>query len=109
MADALPRIALADTGRETTRLGFGGAGLMGRLSERESLRLLETAYDAGIRHFDVAPSYGHGMAERCLGKFLRGKIDQVTVATKYGILSPQRAGLLDIARNVTRPVLRRLP
>jgi hypothetical protein len=82
---------------------------MGGLSERESLRLLETAFDAGIRHFDVAPAYGHGQAERCLGKFLRRKREQVTVTTKYGILPPSHAGLLHIARDVTRPVFRRLP
>lgn len=102
-------IELPGTGRRTTRLGFGGSGLMGGLSARESLKLLETAYDAGIRHFDVAPSYGHGMAERCLGKFLRGKTGEVTVATKYGILPPPRAGLLDVARNVARPIARHLP
>jgi D-threo-aldose 1-dehydrogenase len=93
----------------TTRLGFGGSGLMGGISERESLRLLETAFDAGIRHFDVAPAYGHGRAERCLGKFLRGKRDQVTVATKYGILPPAQAGLLEMARSVVRPAVARLP
>ncbi len=105
----LETIALPGSGRVTTRLGFGGSGLMGGISERESLRLLETAFDAGIRHFDVAPAYGHGQAERCLGKFLRGKRDQVTVATKYGILPPARAGLLEMARGVVRPAVARLP
>ncbi len=105
----LEQIELPGTGRGTTRLGFGGSGLMGGLSERESLLLLETAYEAGIRHFDVAPSYGHGLAERCVGKFLRGKSGQATVATKYGILAPQRTGLMDAARRVLRPVVRRLP
>jgi D-threo-aldose 1-dehydrogenase len=105
----LKTIELPGTGRQTTRLGFGGSGLMGGLSEQESLRLLETAYDVGIRHFDVAPSYGHGMAEHCLGKFLRGKIGEVTVATKYGILPSQQANLLGIARNAVRPIVRHLP
>ena len=105
----LEKIAVPGTGRETARVGFGGSGLMGGLSERESLLLLETAFDAGIRHFDVAPSYGHGQAERCLGKFLRGKAEQVTVATKYGILPPARAGLLGVARSMVRPAVRRLP
>lgn len=105
----LETVELPGDGRRTTRLGFGGSGLMGGISERESLRLLETAYDAGIRHFDVAPSYGHGMAERCLGKFLRGKTGEVTVATKYGILPPPRAGLYAMARHLARPVVRRLP
>lgn len=105
----LETIALPGSGRVTTRLGFGGSGLMGGLSERESLLLLETAFDAGIRHFDVAPAYGHGRAERCLGKFLQGKRDQVTVATKYGILPPAQSGLLEMARSVVRPAVARLP
>lgn len=95
--------------RRTTRLGFGGSSLMGGLSERESLRLLETAYDAGILHFDVAPSYGHGKAESCLGKFLRGKADQLTITTKYGILPPQQADILNVARSMIRPIARQLP
>lgn len=102
---ALPQIALAETGRTTTRLGFGCSGLMGGLSERESLRLLEAAYDVGIRHFDVAPSYGYGQAEGCLGKFLRGKRGQVTVTTKYGILAPRHASALDWVRRSVRPVV----
>jgi aryl-alcohol dehydrogenase-like predicted oxidoreductase len=105
----LEQIELPGTGRGTTRLGFGGSGLMGGLSERESLLLLETAYEAGIRHFDVAPSYGHGLAERCVRKFLRGKSDQATVATKYGILAPPQTSILDAARRVLRPVVRHLP
>jgi D-threo-aldose 1-dehydrogenase len=105
----LETIALRGSSRVTTRLGFGGSGLMGGISERDSLRLLETAFDAGIRHFDVAPAYGHGRVERCLGKFLQGKRDQVTVATKYGILPPAQAGLLEVARNAVRPAVARLP
>ena len=105
----LETIELPGSTRWTTRVGFGCSGLMGGISERESLRLLETAFDAGIRHFDVAPSYGHGMAERCLGKFLKNKTAEVTVTTKYGILPPRQAGLLGIARNAARPIARRIP
>ncbi len=102
-------ISLPGTSRPTTRLGFGGSGLMGGIGERESLRLLEEAFDAGIRHFDVAPSYGHGMAERCLGKFLRGKAGEVTVTTKYGILPPARVGLLNLARQAAAPIAKQFP
>ena len=51
-------IPLANTTRQTTRLGFGCGSLMGATNRRDSLQLLETAYEAGIRHFDVAPMYG---------------------------------------------------
>jgi len=44
--------------------------------------------DTGIRHFDTAPYYGYGEAERVLGEFLREKRDHVTVTTKFGIQPP---------------------
>jgi hypothetical protein len=57
-------------------------------SGQERLKLLECAYEAGIRHFDTAPYYGYGEAERVLGEFLREKRNQVTVTTKFGIQPP---------------------
>ncbi|AGB26656.1 putative oxidoreductase, aryl-alcohol dehydrogenase like protein (plasmid) [Mycobacterium sp. JS623] len=65
-------------------LGFGCAGLFGLPTERERREVLEVAYDTGIRHFDVAPMYGMGRAERELGRFIRNRPD-VKVATKFGI------------------------
>jgi hypothetical protein len=62
--------------------------MMGLPSTKERLALLECAFESGIRHFDTAPLYGYGEAERVLGKFLRGRRNQVTVATKYGIKPP---------------------
>jgi aryl-alcohol dehydrogenase-like predicted oxidoreductase len=64
-------VALGTTGRSTTRLGFGCSSVMGSLNRRDSLRMLASAFDAGIRHFDVAPMYGYGEAEVCLGEFLK--------------------------------------
>jgi D-threo-aldose 1-dehydrogenase len=69
----------------TSHLGYGTTSLMAVQSSRERLHLLECAYDSGIRHFDTAPYYGYGEAERLLGEFLREKRDQVTVTTKFGI------------------------
>lgn len=69
----------------TTRIGFGCASLMRLRNRRERQELLGAAYDIGIRHFDVARMYGLGAAERELGIFLRGRRDQVTVTTKFGI------------------------
>jgi len=101
-------LLLADTNRHTTRLGFGCSRTMGAMGRRESLRLLEFAYDAGIRHFDVAPMYGYGEAEGCLGEFLQRHHD-VTVATKYGIPPARNSNLLRVARQVAGPLLQNLP
>lgn len=72
----------------STNLGFGTTSLMGLVSSKERLNLLETAFEFGIRHYDTAPYYGYGEAERVLGEFMVGKRDQLTVTTKYGIKAP---------------------
>ena len=55
-------------------------------SESAAIKLLERAYEIGIRYFDSAPSYG--VAEERLGKFLasldRHERSQVRIATKFG-------------------------
>jgi D-threo-aldose 1-dehydrogenase len=101
-------IELAGTGRVTSRLGFGCASLMGAVGRRESLALLEAAWDAGIRHFDVAPMYGYGAAEGCVGEFLARHKD-ATVTTKYGIPAAKNPGLLRTARRLLRPLVERVP
>lgn len=67
-----------------SHIGFGCAALTGEPTQERALRLLETAYDVGIRHFDTAPGYGAGYSERLLGGFLRGKREKTIVATKIG-------------------------
>lgn len=48
-------------------------------------KVFDTAYNAGIRHFDVAPLYGLGMAEDELGRLLPRTLGDVTVASKFGL------------------------
>jgi D-threo-aldose 1-dehydrogenase len=102
-------IALGETGRTTTRLGFGCSSVMGGLGHKESLAMLEAAYDAGIRHFDVAPMYGFGEAEGCVGTFLARHPGQVTITTKYGIPPERKQALKAFARSVARPLIKLVP
>lgn len=90
-------------------LGFGCTGLMGPRTDRERRRFLEVAFDAGIRHFDVARYYGYGEAERIVGQFAREKRNQITITTKFGINPPRRAGPMRVAASVARRVARLLP
>ena len=97
------------------RLGFGCNSLLGPKPRSEGRALLETAFDAGVRHFDVARGYSSGDAEGLVGEFLAGRRDQVTVTTKFG-LQPPSGGLAksrwikDVARRLMRisPGLRRM-
>lgn len=69
-------------------------------SGRQRQRLLAEAHAQGLSHFDVARMYGLGMAESELGRFARGRREQVTIATKFGIEpgSPRLARLQAPAR-----------
>jgi D-threo-aldose 1-dehydrogenase len=95
--------------RKTTRLGYGTSGLHGGLSKQASLRLLETAFDAGVRHFDTAPAYGLGASEAIVGEFLARHRGQVSITTKFGLLPPKSKALLEIARALLRPIVAPFP
>src|SRR6266700_3055313 len=105
----MDQIALGTSGRHTPRLGFGCGNLMGATGRRGSLKLLETAYDAGIRHFDVAPMYGYGEAESCLGDFLARHRGEITITTKYGIAPPKKSAIIKLGRSLAAPVIKQLP
>jgi len=99
---------ILSTGRRTTRLGFGCA-FPRSVNKNDAARCLDAAYDAGIRHFDVAPSYADGAAEGYLGNFLKKHNGWMTVTTKYGILPPVMRPLpVRVARPMLGPVLRTL-
>ena len=68
------KITVGRTGLFITRLGMGCAALGGlyqAVSDSTSRVTVETALAAGIRYFDTAPLYGHGLSERRLGQALR--------------------------------------
>ncbi|MBV9523919.1 MAG: aldo/keto reductase, partial [Alphaproteobacteria bacterium] len=93
----------------STHLGFGCSLLMGGSTRAESLRLLDIAFEAGIRHFDTAPSYGYGQAESVLGEASRPRRDQVTITTKFGLRPPPSQRTLGMLHRVVRPLVRRFP
>jgi D-threo-aldose 1-dehydrogenase len=80
-----------------TALGFGAAPLGDmhrRLAEREARATVERAWDLGMRYFDTAPLYGHGLSETRIGAALRGQPrDAFLVSTKVGrLLEPCAPG-----------------
>ena len=65
-------------------LGGGGIGqVWGETTKEEAIQTVHTALDHGINHFDVAPMYGRGEAERVVGESLHGKnTDDLFFTTK---------------------------
>ncbi len=93
---------------ETSDIGIGCAYLTaGGLTGYET-RLIDTAFEAGARHFDVAPQYGLGTAEKVLGRALKGKRECVTITTKAGIKRPHVPIYKLTARALLKPVRTKL-
>jgi D-threo-aldose 1-dehydrogenase len=92
-------------GQTTTRLGFGCGPLHGGLEAGQSRRTIDIAFEAGIRHFDVAPSYGLGLIEGVLGQAMKGRRNEVTLTTKAGLPRPSRGFLKSAVRSVVKPVV----
>ncbi|MFZ4719711.1 MAG: aldo/keto reductase [Ilumatobacteraceae bacterium] len=78
------------------RLGLGTAplgNLFTSVTDDDAAATVEAAWDAGIRWFDTAPQYGHGVAEVRLGRALSGlPRDQYVLASKVGRLLRRTEG-----------------
>jgi aryl-alcohol dehydrogenase-like predicted oxidoreductase len=55
-----------------------------RTDEAESKRILARALELGVQHIDTANAYGDGTSERIVGEAVKGRRDQVVLATKCG-------------------------
>ncbi len=55
----------------------------GEVDDAESIRAIHAALDLGATFFDTANVYGAGHSERVLAKALKGKREQVVIATKF--------------------------
>lgn len=79
------------TGIDVSEIGLG-AWQLGRSSqwpdgpdEREAVRLVHAAIDAGVTFIDTAPGYADGQSELNIGAALRGgRRDEVVLCTKFG-------------------------
>jgi D-threo-aldose 1-dehydrogenase len=73
-----------------TRLGLGTAplaGLFEEVPEPAALAVIERSWETGIRFYDTAPLYGHGLAEMRLGRVLQERPrNEFTLASKVGRL-----------------------
>eukprot|EP01045_Picozoa_sp_COSAG04_P049170 COSAG04_NODE_19248_length_421_cov_0.571429_1_plen_104_part_01 len=62
--------------RPTRHRSPGRAGeIYDRISDEQAAETFETALEMGVRYFDVAPSYGVGLAEQRIGRALRTAAD----------------------------------
>jgi predicted oxidoreductase len=88
----------------TGRIGFGCAYVTGGFEKRRNLKLLQGAFDCGIRHYDTAPMYGHGTSEDVVGEAFKHLRSQISVTTKVGISRPNFPLKRKLLRAIATPV-----
>lgn len=80
---------LGSQGLETSILGLGCMGMSdfyGSRNDAESLKVLDRSIELGITFWDTADMYGPYINEELVGKALKKHRQQVTIATKFGIV-----------------------
>jgi aryl-alcohol dehydrogenase-like predicted oxidoreductase len=85
-------------GLTVSRIGLGAmtmAGVYtseGGLDNAESIRAIHRALDLGVTHIDTAEIYGPFLSEEIVGEAIKGRRDQVKIATKFGLVSHSGGG-----------------
>ncbi|MDQ0751851.1 aryl-alcohol dehydrogenase-like predicted oxidoreductase [Streptomyces africanus] len=84
-------------GLNVSRIGLGAMGMSAFYSgastdDAESIRAIHRALDLGVTHLDTAEIYGPFINEELVGQALRGRRDQVVLATKFGMFSHSGGG-----------------
>ena len=80
-------------GLDVSRIGLGAMTMAGTytggggLDDAESIRTIHRALDLGVTHLDTAEIYGPFHSEEIVGEAIKGRRDEVVVATKFGLVS----------------------
>jgi aryl-alcohol dehydrogenase-like predicted oxidoreductase len=84
-------------GLDVSRIGLGTMAMSGfyldpNSSDAESIRTIHRALDLGVTHLDTAEIYGPYENEALVGRAIKGRRDEVVLATKFGLVSHDGAG-----------------
>lgn len=105
-------------GQRVSAVGLGCMGMSsayGEADRGESLQTIERALELGVSFLDTADIYGVGHNEQLLAEALKGRRDEVFLATKCGIIPNSETGFPrgvdgspDYIRSATDKSLQRL-
>jgi aryl-alcohol dehydrogenase-like predicted oxidoreductase len=79
-------------GLDVSRIGLGTMAMSGYYldpdsSDAESIRTIHRALDLGVTHIDTAEIYGPYANEELVGRAIKGRRDEIVLATKFGFVT----------------------
>jgi len=87
---------LGRSGLKVSQICLGTNNFGGQINEETSIKIVNKALDCGINVIDTADVYTGGKSEEVVGKAVKGRRDEVVIATKVGfgrLEGPNRSGL----------------
>jgi aryl-alcohol dehydrogenase-like predicted oxidoreductase len=84
-------------GLDVSRIGLGAMSMSAYYTgagsdDAESIRAIHRALDLGVTHIDTAEIYGPYTNEELVGQAIKGRRDEVVLATKFGFVSHEGGG-----------------
>lgn len=98
----MKQISLGSQGLSVPAIGLGCMGMSdfyGASSEAQNLKVLDRAADIGCTFWDTSDMYGPFTNEILLSKALKGRRDQITLATKFGVARGEDGSWLGLKGN----------
>lgn len=108
---------LGSVGPQVSAIGLGCmplAGVYGSADQADGVAIIHRAIELGITLLDTADVYGGGANEELIGRAVKGRRDQVVIATKFGNVLDEKgmitsiSGRPDYVRHACEASLRRL-
>lgn len=90
---------LGNQGLTVSAMGLGCMGMSefyGSHDDRESIATIYRALDLGVNFLDTADMYGCGENEKLVGRAIKGRRDQVILATKFGNVRDEKGRFLGV-------------
>lgn len=76
---------LGNSGLKISEIGMGGNTFSWRIDAQASAAVINKAIELGVNYIDTADMYDRGGSEEFVGKAIKGKRDQLIIATKFGM------------------------
>jgi aryl-alcohol dehydrogenase-like predicted oxidoreductase len=95
----LPQRKLGTQGLTVSAIGLGCMGMSefyGGTDEAESIATIHRSVDLGCTFLDTADMYGTGKNEELVGRAIKGRRDQVVLATKFGNMRGPKGEFLGV-------------